>query len=250
MKIRVFNGLTLGQRGRKKQQPVFPQVENFYADWRVRCGAASVLHDENSVPPERLLQAVWRHQRLLRDQLKTAEGARVRVFHPGFLSVEGGPDFRGAVVQIGDQAPRTGDVEVDLRASGWHAHGHDRNPHFQNVLLHVVWDETAPGVKGRVGGPPAVVSLKNSLDAPLAELGLWLENESAAAFPEDLRGKCSGMLREWEEGRVDGLLRAAAQVRLQAKAAQFHARARQAGWEQALWEGLFRGLGYKHNILI
>ncbi|MGA3265755.1 MAG: DUF2851 family protein [Verrucomicrobiota bacterium] len=247
MKIRVFNGLTLGQRGRKKQQPVFPQVENFYADWRVRCGAASVLHDENSVPPERLLQAVWRHQRLLRDQLKTAEGARVRVFHPGFLSVEGGPDFRGAVVQIGDQAPRTGDVEVDLRASGWHAHGHDRNPHFQNVLLHVVWDETAPGVKGRVEGPPAVVSLKNSLDAPLAELGLWLENESAAAFPEDLRGKCSGMLREWEEGRVDGLLRAAAQVRLEAKAAQFHARARQAGWEQALWEGLFRGLGYKHN---
>ena len=26
------------------------------------------------------------------------------------------------------------------------------------------------------------------------------------------------------------------------------ARAKQAGWEQALWEGLFRGLGYKQNI--
>jgi hypothetical protein len=26
------------------------------------------------------------------------------------------------------------------------------------------------------------------------------------------------------------------------------ARARRAGWEQALWEGFFRGLGYKHNV--
>src|SRR5262249_30300104 len=31
------------------------------------------------------------------------------------------------------------------------------------------------------------------------------------------------------------------------KASQLQARARQSGWEQALWEGLFRALGYKHN---
>jgi hypothetical protein len=37
-------------------------------------------------------------------------------------------------------------------------------------------------------------------------------------------------------------------VRLQSKAAQFQARARQVGWEQSLWEGLFRALGYKHNV--
>jgi hypothetical protein len=42
-------------------------------------------------------------------------------------------------------------------------------------------------------------------------------------------------------------LHQAARVRLEAKAAQFSARARHAGWEQALWEGLFRALGYKHN---
>jgi len=35
---------------------------------------------------------------------------------------------------------------------------------------------------------------------------------------------------------------------LQSKAAQFQSRARQAGWEQALWDGMFRALGYKHNI--
>jgi hypothetical protein len=173
----------------------------------------------------------------------TADERAIHVLHPGFASAEGGPDFRGAVIQIGDDAARSGDVEVDLRASGWRAHGHDRNPAFQNVILHVVWDEPKPA-----GKTPAVLSLKNSLDAPLAELGLWLETESPQALPENLRGQCSRPLRELSEPRMTELLHAAARVRFQAKAAQFHARARHAGWEQALWEGLFRALGYKHNV--
>ena len=229
--------------GAKAMASVCPPAQNFYAEWRLRCGAVSVLRDENDSPPERLLQAVWQHQRLRRDQLMTADQKAVRVLHPGFASAEGGPDFRGAVIQIGDDAPCSGDVEVDLRVSGWHAHGHDRNPGFQKVILRVVWDEPKPA-----GNAPTVLSLKNSLDAPLAELGLWLETESPRALPENLRGQCSPTLQALNGPRVAELLRAAACVRFQAKAAQFHARARHVGWEQALWEGLFRALGYKHNV--
>jgi len=222
---------------------VFPLAENFYAEWRLRCGAANVLRDENESPPERLLQAVWQNQRLRRDRLLTTDERVIHVLHPGFASAEGGPDFRGAVIQIGDDVPRSGDVEVDLRASGWHAHGHDRNPNFRNVILHVVWDEPKPA-----GTAPAVLSLRHSLDAPLAELGLWLETESPHVLPENLRGRCSPALRGLRGPQTTELLHAAARLRFQAKAAQFHARARHAGWEQALWEGLFRALGYKHNM--
>jgi len=163
--------------------------------------------------------------------------------HPGFASVEGGPDFRGAVIQIGDAAPRSGDVEIDLRVGGWRAHGHDRNPTFKNVLLHVVWDDARP-----MPNAPPVLPLSHSLDAPLGELGLWLENESPRDLPENLRGQCCVALRELDETRQGKILDSAARVRFQAKAGQFRARARHAGWEQALWEGLFRALGYKHNI--
>src|SRR5438874_310974 len=72
--------------------------------------------------------------------------------------------------------------------------------------------------------------------------------ESAEAFPESLRGQCSAPLQGLTQDQLKALLHQAAQVRLQAKAAQFQARARQAGWEQSLWEGLFRALGYKHNV--
>jgi len=217
-------------------------TENFYAVWRSQCRTADVLRDENGFPTERLLQAVWRHQRLRRDQLKTLDGKTVRVLHPGFASVEGGPDFRGAVIQIGGEPPCSGDVEIDLRNHGWRAHGHDRNPNFKNVILHVIWEDARPAEN-----VPAVLSLKTALDAPLGELSLWLECESTAAFPETLRGKCSAPLRELDEPQLARLLHQAARVRLEAKAAQFSARARHAGWEQALWEGLFRALGYKHN---
>ena len=78
------------------------RAENFYAVWREHCRAVNVFRDGGSVPPEKLLQTIWLHQRLLRDRLKTADGRSVRVLHPGFVSVAGGPDFRGAVLQIGD----------------------------------------------------------------------------------------------------------------------------------------------------
>ncbi len=226
---------------------VFPLSANFYAGWRVRGGAVDLLRDDHDSPPERLLQAIWQHQRLQRDQLRTLDGLTVRVLHPGFGSAEGGPDFRGALVQIGGENPRVGDVEVDIRASGWRAHGHDRNPAFQNVILHVVWDcdrlKAGPQIER-----PVILPLRQSLDAPVGELSLWLEREPQQPLPENLRGKCCAPLRELNVAQSAELLHAAAQVRFQAKAAQFQARARQAGWEQALWEGLFRGLGYKHNV--
>ncbi len=224
-----------------------PSVSNFYAEWRARCRDLDALHDENGFPAERLLQAVWRHQRLRRDGLKTWDGQAVRVLHPGFASAEGGPDFRGAVIQIGGEPPRSGDVEVDLRVGGWHAHGHDRNPAFQNVILHVVWETGTPTAGAARNDRPLAVPLKNSLDAPLGELSLWLESEPAQVLPESLRGRCSAPLRALDEGELAELLGQAARVRFAAKAAQFTARARHAGWEQALWEGLFRALGYKHN---
>jgi hypothetical protein len=55
-------------------------------------------------------------------------------------------------------------------------------------------------------------------------------------------------LRELASESLSGLLHEAASVRWRSKSGQLQARARQAGWEQALWEGLFRALGYKQNV--
>lgn len=225
----------------QKQFQVRTPSTNQYARFRAQQGLAAALRETPDAPPEKLLQSIWQQQRLHRDQLKTLDGQVVRVLHPGFASVEGGPDFRAALIQFGSQPPVSGDIEVDLQGSGWRAHGHDQNPAFKNVILHVVWDG-----KPSAARPPTLV-LQNILDAPLAELALQLEHHSLRNLPENLLGKCCAPLRELDNTAVAGLLREAAHVRLQNKAAQFRARAKHVGWEQALWEGLFRALGYKHN---
>ena len=229
-----------------KNGVVNSRTENFYAVWRERCRAVNVLRDGGSTPPEKLLQAVWQHQRIQRDQLKTADGKNLRVLHPGFASVEGGPDFRSAVLQFENEPPVSGDVEIDLQPGGWHAHGHDKNPNFKNVVLHVVWEAGTPASGPARNERPVALPLKNTLDAPLAELALALENESG--LPENLRGKCSAPLRDLSEPQLTELLHAAAKVRFQNKAGAILARAKNSGWEQALWENLFRALGYKHNV--
>ena len=227
--------------GADKQLTVLISKPNFYARWRESSGLVSLFREEPAIPPEKLLQLVWFHQRLLRDQLVTLDGRGVQVLHPGFWSYEGGPDFRGAVLQFAGEAPRTGDVEVDLQSSGWHAHQHDRNPAFKNVALHVVWD-------GDDRNQLPTLEIKKALDSPLSELVLWLGSEAAQSFPVNLIGQCSAPLRELPPERLAELLQQAALVRLHGKAAHLQARARQGGWEQALWEGWLRALGYKHNV--
>jgi hypothetical protein len=249
--LKHFASLTLPPKTRNnsgmKNGGFNVRADSFYAAWRERCRAVNHLRDGASVPPEKLLQAVWQHQRLQRDRLQTSGGQKMRVLHPGFASAEGGPDFRGAVLQFGNATPVSGDVEIDLQSSGWHAHSHDTNPNFKDVLLHVVW-ENSSNPKSKVHGPALTLALKDVLDAPIAELAFALENESG--LPENLRGKCSAPLRELSPDQLAELLHAAARVRFENKAAAILARAKNSGWEQALWEQLFRALCYKYNVLI
>jgi hypothetical protein len=218
--------------------------DNFYSLRRARALPGAALQDSaGAVPPEFLLQAIWQQQRLKRDQLFTLDGQTVRVLHPGFKNHEAGPDFREAIVQIGNGAAQRGDIEIDLRANGWHAHGHDRNPAFKNVVLHVIWE----GDRAVAEHLPAMV-LSGRLDAPLGELSSWLGRDSLGSLPENMRGKCCAPLIQLSRESLINLLHEAAQVRWRGKAQQLEARAKQAGWEQALWEGIFRALGYKQNI--
>ncbi len=236
--------MTLPVRALKSNGRVSTVFDNFYARWRARGLPGPTLQEgPDSSPPEFLLQAIWQQQRLLRDQLKTLDGQTVRVLHPGFKNHEAGPDFHGAIVQIGAAAARTGDVEIDLQANGWRAHGHDRNPAFKQVVLHVIWD----GDRAVAQGLPAL-ALRGRLDAPLGELNAWLGRDSLGSLPENLRGKCCAPLTNLAAESRTQLLHEAAQVRWRGKANQLEARARQVGWEQALWEGLFRALGYKQNV--
>jgi hypothetical protein len=135
----------------------------------------------------------------------------------------------------------TGDIEIDLVPAGWERHSHAGNPAYRDVVLHVTWEpETAS-----LDRPS--MSLKHALDSTVPELSFWLGVEPKPA-PGGLAGQCSAPLRNLPVASVAQVLRQAAETRLLRKAEQIQSRARQLGWEGALWEAMFGALGYKRNV--
>jgi hypothetical protein len=186
------------------------------------------------------MQVIWQHQRLDADRMKLTDGQAVKILHPGFCSLEGGPDFRQAVIRIGDDEAIRGDIEIDVECAGWKAHGHDRNPAFRNTILRVIWN-----VSGKRSD--LVLPLQPALDSPWSQLAEWAITQPLGDLPAKLRGACCAPLTAADGSQLAAVLREAGQVRLGQKGEAIQLRARQVGWEQSLWEGLFAALGYKHN---
>ena len=215
-------------------------MPSLYSQWRQQALPA-VLHEGHTRPTEQFLQQVWQYQRIRRGTLRTTDGRRVAVLHPGFITLEAGPDFRRAFIQIGRAAPIECDLEIDLVSEGWRQHGHHTNPAFAGVGLHIVWQA---GEHGPAELP--VVELKDQLDAPLGRIAQAL-GQTPTAPPPGALGRCSAPLAELPSDAVHTLLGQAAEIRLETKASALAAIADRADWPQALWEGLFTALGYKQN---
>lgn len=86
------------------------------------------------------MQYVWQHRLWHPSDMATVEGERLEVIDPGLFNYDAGPDFFNAKVRIGDKV-WAGNVEIHVKASDWHRHGHDGDPAYDNVVLHVVADD-------------------------------------------------------------------------------------------------------------
>lgn len=205
-----------------------------------------LCQDTPQKPSEKFLHAIWQNQRIKRAVLRTTTGERLRILHPGFWNCEGGPDFKNAVIQIGSEKPIQGDIEIDMRPVDWRSHSHDSNPQYRNVILHIVWELSADE-NCDVHHIP-MLHLREYLEAPLAALEDSVGVELGTDIPVTSEGLCARVFKTWENEKIKLFLEHAALYRLEQKSVQLTARARDAGWEQALIEWLFRALGYKHNI--
>ncbi|OQB96172.1 MAG: hypothetical protein BWX86_00904 [Verrucomicrobia bacterium ADurb.Bin122] len=87
--------------------------------------------------PEVLLQQIWRRGEFQQTAIRTTEGKALDVLHPGRWNRLGGPDFRSARLRL-DGVELVGDVELHLHAEDWAAHGHEGDPAYDAVVLHVV----------------------------------------------------------------------------------------------------------------
>ncbi len=88
-----------------------------------------------------------------------AGGEPARVAFAGTWNRGAGPDFRGAVLLDRRGRARRGDVELHLRPAGWRAHGHDGDPAYAGVALHVVGADGGGAGNGAGSGSPPLALL-------------------------------------------------------------------------------------------
>ncbi len=85
---------------------------------------------------EEIFQLLWQC-RMFGLSFPLDDGRAVRILDPGVLNRDAGPDFFNAKIKI-DGKTWAGNIEIHMKASDWHRHGHDTDPAYDNVILHVV----------------------------------------------------------------------------------------------------------------
>ncbi|MBS3737962.1 DUF2851 family protein [Mesohalobacter halotolerans] len=91
---------------------------------------------------EDFLHHVWQYQKFKSShELKTNQGENLQILSVGQHNQnQSGPDFFNAKIKIGTQT-WAGNVEIHLKSSDWYAHQHENDPAYDNVILHVIWDD-------------------------------------------------------------------------------------------------------------
>ena len=186
---------------------------------------------------ERLLHYLWAH-RIGTHALCTTDGKRIELIDPGLTNDDAGPDFFNAKLKL-DGLLWVGNVELHVRASDWMRHGHDSDPAYDGVILHVVAIDDKPLLR-KDGSPMPTVVLKCP---PGVDDGFRRLMETAALPP------CREALPRIPRMTVTAWMDALLAERLTRKCNDLQQRldACDGNWQDALFVTLARSLGGSLN---
>src|SRR5688572_27610147 len=142
----------------------------------------------------------------------------------------------------------TGSVEMHLKCADWYAHGHDTDPKYNTVVLHVVlWPQSVRPVTRADGVQVPTLVLADYITMPSAEL---LETVSPlvpnlGTLSEE---PCWKRARDWPIEQLLATVDKAGDPRLVSKAALMAAELEASGSpDEVFYRGLMDTLGYSSN---
>jgi len=111
---------------------------------------------------EDFLHYLWKFKKFNTLNLKTSNGEGIIIISVGQYLELAGPDFFNAQITI-DNQKWAGNVEIHLKSSDWYVHHHERDSGYENVILHVVWENDNAIFRSDNTEIP-VLELKNYVD--------------------------------------------------------------------------------------
>jgi hypothetical protein len=144
------------------------------------------------VVPEAFLHSIWRFKLFKLEALCSSSGEKIQMLHGGTQNLSAGPDFFNAKIKIGNQL-WVGNVEMHVKSSDWYAHKHERDPNYDNVILHVVWEYDVP------------IFRKNNEEISTLILQNFVLSETLENFKELFRKKQRWILCEKDISSISSL---------------------------------------------
>ena len=111
---------------------------------------------------EDLISFLWKFQHFNKKELMTTKSEKLEIITVGQENTNEGPDFFNGQVVI-DNQKWAGTIELHVNASDWYVHGHEKDTNYDNVILHVVWENNVP-IYRRDNTQLPTLELKNNVE--------------------------------------------------------------------------------------
>ncbi len=189
---------------------------------------------------EDFLHYLWKFQKFTTTNLTSTSGQKIQILQVGQHNHNAGPDFYNAHVIIDNQF-WAGTVEIHVKASDWYLHGHEKDTNYNNVVLHVVWEDD-------------VVVYQNNRALPTLSLQSLVHKQTLTNYTALLHSKkqffnCEKDINIVPQHIETNWLERLYITRLEhkAKAIQKELAKTTNNWEEVLYRNLLKAFGLKVN---
>ena len=194
---------------------------------------------------EQWLSRIWETAAFDAIRLTTSDGLEVEILRRGWKNADAGPDFRDALIRL-DGRILEGDIELHLRPSDWHAHGHERDQNYADVILHVVfWPEPSREIRTLCGESVPTLALEPFLNDSLDALREQIQRQDRRSA--ECEACCQAALQTMPSEELLAWLAELGRERLQERAQRFGIWRKDASFEQLLYQAICEGFGYSAN---
>lgn len=180
---------------------------------------------------EKDVTVYWQEQIRHKRRWLDSEGNRVEILYPGRFNDGRGGDFKDALISY-NKEKNFGCIEVHTRSSGWQEHGHNQDPAYNQVILHVVWEANSSRPILRQNGQRIpTITLKEVVSSKKVK----------STF------SCLGVGRRKKLKSIQRVLAKAGDIRFKLLAEKHRRLALPSEAGQSLFQGLMESLGYSKN---
>ena len=190
---------------------------------------------------ELFISYLWKNQLFNHQNLLTSAGDTLSIIHPGIENSNAGADFQQAKIRIND-LDWVGTVELHINASDWIQHAHQKDPAYENVILHVVWNDDLK------------INYQNGTSIPSINLSTKVNAETLAVYEtkhilnqKDLA--CGSMFESAPTDSKIKMMEKCSQERQAKKVFQINQLllSTQGDWEETFYQSLAKSFGFSVN---